>query len=88
MGLFNRNKKEAGNTTGNGSTEFDRDVSALLARPDIQCRQDVCEVEYKKAMSLLEKPTQETVQRAYDLMGKADADKVHITDVPSNGSEA
>ncbi len=69
MGLFSRNKKENNNSAGGGSTEFDRDVKELLARPDIQCRQDICEAEFKKATSLLEKPTQETVQRAYDLMG-------------------
>lgn len=70
MGLFNRNKNNGANSAGeSGQTEFERDVRELLARDDIQCRQDICEAEYAKAQCLLEKPTQETVRRAYDLMG-------------------
>ena len=51
-------------------SEFDRDIRELLARDDIQCRQDICEVEYKKGLSLLEgHPTEDKIHRAYDIMG-------------------
>ena len=70
MGLFNRKKKEEPKAQANtNESEFDRDVRALLARDDIQCREDVCEAEYTKAKGLLDNPTQETVRRAYDIMG-------------------
>lgn len=70
MGLFSRKKKEEPTRSeNNNESEFDRDVRALLARDDIQSRAEVCAEEYKKALSLLNNPTQETVHRAYDLMG-------------------
>lgn len=71
MGLFKRKKKEkpANPQANTNESEFDRDVRALLARDDIQCQQDICEAEYKKAQELLKKPTQKTVHRAHDLMG-------------------
>ena len=70
MSIFSRKKKEnVTRPTDTGMTEFDRDIKELLARDDIQSRQDICNVEYKKALSLLENPNQEKVHRAYDLMG-------------------
>ena len=70
MGLFNRKKKEEQTQRVNSDeTEFDRDIRELLSRDDIQSRSEICEVEYKKAMSLLKNPSQENVHRAYDLMG-------------------
>ncbi len=75
MGLFGsrKNKRQgsgesqADNSTG--MTEFERDIKELLGRDDIECRQDICEAEYAKAQRLLQNPTQESVHRAYDLMG-------------------
>ncbi len=69
MGLFNRKKENPKVQANPNESEFDRDIRALLARDDIQCRQDVCEAEFAKAKSLLENPTQEKVHRAYDIMG-------------------
>ena len=70
MGLFNRKKKEEQTKRVNSTeTEFDRDIRELLARDDIQSRPEICDVEYKKALSLLNNPSQENVHRAYDLMG-------------------
>ncbi len=70
MGLFNRKKKEEQTKRVNSTeTEFDRDIRDLLARDDIQSRSEICDVEYKKALSLLNNPSQENVHRAYDLMG-------------------
>lgn len=60
---------EVAQTAVNQGSEFDNDIRELLARDDIQCRQDICEAEYKKARSLLENPTHERLHRAYDLMG-------------------
>ena len=50
-------------------TEFERDLKNLLARDDIQSRQDICEAEYKKALGILKNPSEKYVHRAYDLMG-------------------
>lgn len=50
-------------------SEFNEDVKNLLGRDDIQCRKDICEVEYNKAQDLLKNPTKETIHRAYDIMG-------------------
>ena len=71
MGLFNRKEKKEKQQSHSHPTEseFDRDIRELLARDDIQCRPEICEAEYQKALSLLDNPTQETVHRAYDLMG-------------------
>lgn len=45
MGLFNKKKKQENNkSTTENMSEFDRDIRELLARDDIQCRQDICEV--------------------------------------------
>ena len=40
-----------------------------MARDDVQDREDICEHIYTRAQKLLETPTQETIRRAYDLMG-------------------
>ncbi len=72
MGLFNWKKKKQDTSAPKknpGESEFDRDIRELLARDDIQCRPEICEAEFKKAMSLLENPTQDKVHRAYDIMG-------------------
>ena len=71
MGLFNKKKKQENNkSTTENMSEFDRDIRELLARDDIQYRQDICEVEYKKGLSLLEgHPTEDKIHRAYDIMG-------------------
>lgn len=70
MGLFNRKKKEEQVKPVNSpETEFDRDIRELLSRDDIQSRSEICEVEYQKAIRLLNNPSQENVHRAYDLMG-------------------
>lgn len=71
MGIFDlfKKKTDTGKKANDHLSEFDRDVKALLARDDIQCMDDVCEAEYAKAIKLLESPTQESVRRAYDLMG-------------------
>lgn len=79
MGLFGKNKKEEpAKKPASGESEFDRDIRALLDRPDIQCRSDICEAEYQKAMGLLENPTSETVHRAYDLMGHLAAEFEYV----------
>lgn len=40
MGLFNKKKKQENNkSTTENMSEFDRDIRELLARDDIQCRQ-------------------------------------------------
>lgn len=75
MSLFGsrKNKKQdsGGAQAGGapGMSEFDRDIRELLGRDNIQCRQDICEAEYEKAQRLLREQTQESVHRAYDLMG-------------------
>ena len=72
MGLFGfGKKKEPKKPIANApaQSEFDRDIQELLARDDITCRPEICEVEFKKAESLLKTPTQENVHRAYDIMG-------------------
>ena len=71
MGIFNRKKNnQTTNQPVNGNeTEFDRDIKTLLARDDIQSRSEICQAEYNKALGLLKNPTQETIHRAYDLMG-------------------
>ncbi len=71
MGLFSRkkNKESAPGPVNSGGSEFERDIRALLEQPDIFSKAEICDAEYQKAMGLLEKPTQETMHRAYDLMG-------------------
>ena len=71
MGLFNKKKKqETTKATTESISEFDRDIRELLVRDDIQCRPEICEVEFKIGMSLLEgQPTEDKTHRAYDFMG-------------------
>lgn len=69
MGLFGRKKAKSSQSSNSDMSEFDRDIMNLLARDDIQCREDACEAEFRKAKDLLENPTQEKLRRAYDLMG-------------------
>ncbi len=71
MGLFRKKKAttpQAGSSQEH-TAEFDNLVRQLLARDDIQDRTDVCEHVFAFANQLLKNPTQETVMRAYDLMG-------------------
>lgn len=68
MGLFNRKKKVT--PEKNTESEFYQDIGQLFMRDDVQCRQDICEIEYQKALGLLEIPiTEEKMERAYHLMG-------------------
>lgn len=67
MGLFGFGKKKT--PAPKKKSEFEQDIEALLARDDIQCRSEICEAEYRKALELLKNPTEEKTHRAYDLMG-------------------
>ena len=72
MGLFNKFRKNTPTSSAsarNNISEFDSLVRELMARDDVQDREDICEHIYARAQKLLEMPTQETVRRAYDLMG-------------------
>lgn len=63
MGLFDVFKKK------DKENEFESDIKALMARNDIECRQDICEAEYQKALQLANSDNQKNIHRAYDLMG-------------------
>ena len=69
MWLFGKGKKKAQQQAADPGAEFDRDIRELMARDDIQCRQDICEAEYSKAKKLLERMTGDSVSRAYHIMG-------------------
>ena len=71
MGLFGKKEKPepTAKSAAPAMSEFDEDIRALLMRDDIQCREDVCEAEFGKAQKLLENPTQDTLKRAYHIIG-------------------
>ena len=79
MGLFDRKKKGEGRSQNKSEeTEFERDIIELMGRDDVLSRSEICDVEYRKAMKLLENPTQDTVHRAYDIMGSLASQFDHL----------
>ena len=52
-----------------GKSEFCKDIREMLARDDVQSRQDICKLAYRKAQDLLQNPTDESIHQAYDIMG-------------------
>ena len=57
------------NNANSHDAEFNSLMIELMGRDDIQDRNDICSHIFDHANELLAKPTKETLQRAYDLMG-------------------
>ena len=52
----------------NAASEFENDIKELLNSSDVQCKQDICEIEYKKAEGLMNENKKESVVRALGIM--------------------
>lgn len=67
MGIFGFGRKKE-EPVAERRSDFQRDILELLGRDDIQSRHDICDAEYRKAISLLSDPSGEAYKHAIGIM--------------------